>query len=151
MWKLLPGAMLLLTGVLGCRNVQPSDVVGTWTMMDRSRRHLPVELQGARGTIIVNADGSFVASELPEVLPPTPRSQMTVRMRLSSGRGSWRLASWERAQHLHLEFRSFAMTRQDRDGSYGLPLTVSRGWSRLTLYYALGDPDEGRRAEFEKR
>ena len=76
---------------------------------------------------------------------------MKVRMRLDSGSGTWKLASWEGAQHLQLEFDSLPSADERSKGRYGFPLTVSRGWSVSSLYYSLADPDEARRAEFEKR
>lgn len=97
----------------------------------------------------MSADGSFVASELPEELHPVPPYDMKPRIRLDSGSGIWKLASWEGAQHLQLEFHNFPSV--DNKSSYGLPLTVSREWSAVSLYYFLGDPDEMRRVTFEKK
>jgi hypothetical protein len=148
---LLVAICLLLFAMLGCRSVQPSDVVGTWIMNDQSRKELPPEFQGAIGKIIVNADGTFVASELPEPLHPVPPYDMKVRMRLDSGNGTWKLASRQGAQHLQLEFRDIPSADENSKGSYGLPLIVSRGWSAIRLYYTLADPDEARTAEFEKQ
>ncbi len=149
--RLLPIALLFIFGMLGCKSVQPSDVTGTWVMNDQSRKELPPEFQEAFGKIVVNADGTFVASELAELLHPVPPYDMKVRMRLDSGSGVWKLASWEGVQHLQLEFHNLASAEENSHGSYGFPLTVSRGWSTISLYYSLGDPDEARRAEFEKK
>jgi hypothetical protein len=142
---------LFLLGMLGCKSVQPSDVTGTWVMNDQSRKELPPEFQKALAKIVVNADGTFVASELPEPLHPVPPYDMKVRMRLDSGNGVWKLASWEGAQHLQLEFHDLPSADEKSKGSYGFPLTVSRGWAAISLYYSLADPDEARRAEFEKQ
>ena len=73
-------------------------------MTDQSRKRLPSEFQKALARIVLNADGSFVASELPEELRPDAKP----RMRLDSGNGGWKLASWEGTQHLQLEFHDLA-------------------------------------------
>lgn len=152
MSRLLPmTSFLFLLGMLGCKSVQPSDVIGTWVMNAQSRKELPQEFQKALGKIVVKADGTFDASELPEPLHPIPPYDMKVRMRLDSGSGVWKLASWEGAQHLQLEFHDFPSADEKSKSSYGFPLTVSRGWSAISLYYSLADPDEARRAEFEKK
>ena len=143
--------LLFLFGLLGCKSVQPSDVIGTWVMNDQSRKELPPEFQKASGKIVVKADGTFDASELPEPLHPVPPYDMKVRMRLDSGSGVWKLASWEGAQHLQLEFHDPPSADEKSKGSYGLTLSVSSGWSAIDLYYSLADPDEARRAEFEKQ
>src|SRR5439155_26271466 len=151
MWRLLLITPFLFIGMLGCKSVQPNDVIGTWVMKDQSRNELPREFKKGLAKIVVNADGTFVASELPEPLHPVPPYDMKVRMRLDSGSGVWKLASWEGAQQLQLEVHDLASADENSHGSYGFPLIVSRGWSAVTLSYALGDPDEGRSAEFEKR
>ena|SRR5436305_810392 len=138
---------LLFFGMLGCKNVQPSDLTGKWVATDQSRKGWPPEFQKASAKIVVNADGSFVASELPEELHVNGKTQR----RLDSGAGVWKLASREGAQQLQLEFHDLPSVDSDRRGSYGLPLTVSRGWSALTVYYSLDDPDEVRRVMFEKK
>ena len=128
MSRLLPVTIFLfLLGMLGCKRVQPSDVIGTWVMNDQSRKELPQEFQKALGKIVVKADGTFDASELPEPLHPVPPYDMKVRMRLDSGSGVWKLASWEGAQHLQLEFHDLPSADEKSKGSYGFPLTVSKG------------------------
>jgi hypothetical protein len=138
---------LLFFGMLGCKSVQPSDLAGTWVATDQSRKGWPPEFQKALAKIVVNADGSFSASEIPEELHTNAKTQR----RLDSGTGVWKLASWEGAEHLQLEFHNLPSVDSDSHGSYGLPLTVLKGWSALTLYYSLGDPDEVRRVTFEKK
>jgi hypothetical protein len=142
---------LFLFGMLGCKSVQPSDLAGTWVPTDQSRKEWPPEFQKALAKVVVNADGTFVASELPKELHPVPPYDMKPRMRLDSGSGIWKLASWEGAQHLQLEFHDLPSVDSNSHGSYGLPLTVSKGWSAISLYYSLGDPDEVRRVTFEKK
>ncbi len=151
MRRLLAMIFLLFFGMLGCKSTQPSDLAGTWVATDQSRKGWPPEFQKAEAKIIVNPDGTFVASELPEELHPVPPYEMKPRMRLDSGRGTWKLTSWEGAQHLQLEFPDLPPMDGNSHSSYGLPLIVSRGWSILSMYYSLGDPDEVRRVTFEKK
>ena len=142
---------MFLFGMLGCKGVQPSDVTGTWVMTEQSRKALPPEFQKAMGKIVVNTDGTFTASELPEGLHPVPPYDMKLRMRLDSGTGVWKLAPWEGAQHVQLVFHNLVGTNEPNPNSYGFPLTVSRGWSSVILDYALGDPDDGNRVQFERK
>lgn len=147
--RLLP--IVVLVAMLGCKSIKPADVTGTWVITDQSRQSLPSDLQKALAKIVVNADGSFVASELPEELQPTPPYDMKARVRLDSGSGVWKLASWEGSEHLQLEFRMLTSGNENRHVSYGFPLTVSSRWSVVTVHYFLGDPDESRRIEFERK
>jgi hypothetical protein len=62
------------------------------------------------------------------------------RLGLDSGSGVWKIASSEGARHLRTEFHAVADERSD--GSYGFPLVISRGWSTISLYHALGDADQ---------
>src|SRR5947208_1156937 len=63
--RLLSIAFLLFFGMLGCKNIQPSDLTGTWVMRDASRQVLPAELQKASAKIVLDANGTFVASDMP--------------------------------------------------------------------------------------
>lgn len=149
MLRFLPIALLF--GMLGCKSVKTADVTGTWVITDQSRQNLPPGFQKASAKIVVNVDGSFAASELPEELHPVPPYDMKPRMRLDSGNGTWKLASWDGAQHLQLEFHALASADEKSQGSYGFPLIISRERSAMSLYYSLGDPDQGQRVEFERK
>ena len=63
--KFLLIALLLFLFVLGCNNIKPGDLTGTWVMTEASRQVLPAELQKTSATIILDANGTFVASEMP--------------------------------------------------------------------------------------
>ncbi len=143
--------LLSLLGLLGCKNMQPGDLVGIWVMKDSSRHVLPIELQKAVPKIVLDANGTFVASEIPEELPPPPTQPYNPRrrnVRLDSGNGAWRLASREGKQQIQLNFQTM---EGEKDVPYGMQVEVSRGWSAVSLDYFLGDADEGRRISLEKK
>ncbi|HLW97769.1 MAG TPA: hypothetical protein VKR82_03915 [Candidatus Acidoferrales bacterium] len=146
--RLLPIALLF--GMLGCKETKPNEVIGTWILTDQSRQDLPHDLQKVSARVVVNADGSFVAFDLPEGLEPVPPNYMKPPMRLDSGSGVWKLASWQGREHLQLDFEAFAPSDHESHGPYGFPLIVSRGWSAISLSYSLDDPDH-RTVEFEKK
>jgi hypothetical protein len=148
MWRLSPLLLLTFFGAFGCKTVRPMDVVGTWAMAYQSRNVLPAELQKASGMLVVNADGTFKSTELPEELHPIGGTR---RLRLDSGGGIWSLARWDGEQHLELEFHEIAPADTEGSRRYGFPMELSRGWSGLDLYYFLGDPDEVRRITLTRR
>jgi hypothetical protein len=128
-------------GIFGCSNIQPPDVVGAWILMDRSRGALPAELKQAPARLVLNADGTFVASDLPGLFYFAGHHGA----RLDSGTGLWKLASREGKQQLQLEFQAIAGWKDALP--YGTQVEVSKG----VLFYFLGDADEGRRVSFEKK
>jgi hypothetical protein len=140
--------LLPFLGILGCRTARPADITGTWAITDQSRHKLPLGLQGAAGRLIVYADGTFGATELPEAMSPIDEKP---RFRLNSGGGRWSLARWDGAQHLELEFHDLISGDTDDRTRFGFPIEISRGWSAWSLYYFLGDPDDAPRLNFTRR
>lgn len=138
--RLLPVFLLLFFGALGCKSVQPADVIGTWVLKDASRKFLPTELQSAAPKFVLNADGTFVAADMPGLFY-FPRRHAA---RLESGRGVWKLVSREGKQQLQLDFQVIAGWKDALP--YGTQLDALRG----TIFYFFGDPDDGRRIEFER-
>lgn len=151
MTRLLVTAVLLsLLGTLGCKTVQHSDLAGTWMMKDSSRQFLPTELQNAVPKIVLDPNGTFVASEIPEELPPPPTQPYDPKrrtVRLDSGSGVWKLVFREGKQQIQLNFQTM---QGNKDVPYGTQIDVSMGRSVMSLYYFLGDADEGRRVTLEK-
>jgi hypothetical protein len=152
MSRLTASAVLLfLLGMLGCRNVRPSELAGNRVMEDSSRSLLPAESRAAAATLELNADGTFVASQVPEDLPPNPPyddlNQHNI-IRLDTGSGHWALVSEENEQQVQLSFQTMA---GNKDVPYGTQLFISKGLSKVSLFNFLGDPDQGRRISFEKR
>jgi hypothetical protein len=141
MLRFLPIAFLLLFGMLGCKKIQPSDLTGTWVMKDVSRRVLPAELQKASAKIVLDANGTFVASDMPGLFyfPGRHAAQ------LESGTGLWRLVPREGKQQVQLDFQVIAGWKDALP--YGTQLDVSRG----SLFCFFGDADEGRRVAFERK
>ena len=114
-------------------------------MKGSSRQVLPREVQQALPKIVLDADGTFVVSEVPGLFYSPGRRAA----RLESGRGVWKLVSGEGKQQVQLDFHVIAEWKEI-DLPYGTQLDVSRGWSAVSLFYFLGDPDEGRMIDFEK-
>jgi len=133
--------LVSLLGMLGCKDVQPSDLAGTWAMKDGSRKSLPAELQNASAKIVLDANGTFVASDMPGLFYFPGRHAA----RLESGSGTWKLVSHDGKQQVQLNFQVIADWKDALP--YGTQLDVSSG----SLFYFLGDADEGRRVAFEKK
>jgi hypothetical protein len=141
MLKFLPVCLLMFFGVLGCRGVRPSDLAGTWVMKDASRKSLPPELQNASAKVVLGANGTFVASDMPGLFYfPGRRAAL-----LESGSGAWMLVAHDGKQLVQLDFQ--AITGWKDALPYGTQLDVSSG----SLFYFLGDADEGRRVAFERK
>jgi hypothetical protein len=67
MLRFVPIAMLLCLDLLGCTSAKTTDVTGTWVVTDKSRqRFLPSAQQKAAAKIVLEANGTFVASEIPK-------------------------------------------------------------------------------------
>jgi hypothetical protein len=130
----------------GCNDVQSHDLRGTWVIKDSSRQVLPPTLRNASAQIFLAADGSFTVSDIPGLLYfPGKRD-----VGLESGRGSWRLDSHDGSQFVLLTFDDLTGSKPI-DLPYGAQLDLSKGWSETNLYYFIGDADEGRKVEFQKR
>ena len=147
MFRILTTVMLLFFGVLGCQNVKSSEVTGTWVVTDKSRQRFFPAAQKASMKIVLDGDGSFVASEVPEDLLYEPRGSGNG---LVTGSGVWKLSSRDGRQQVGLEFLAITVG-QRRRVPYGTQLNVSGGKSSVALYYFQGDPDQARRIEFKKK
>lgn len=145
-WLIL---LVLPLGAVGCGDVEPSDVVGTWVMEAESRDRLPPEFQGATAKIEVRLDGNFVATELPTPIPPAGPGEWN-RFEVNSGGGTWRLVSSSGTQSLQLNFSDFVSAYHDTRGPYSFHMVVSTG-RRARLYYYPGDPDVNAKIAFEKQ
>jgi hypothetical protein len=127
--------------MLGCKDVKSSDLPGIWVIKDASRKSLPAELQNAAAKIVLDANGTFVASDMPGLFyfPGRHAAQ------LESGSGAWKLVSRDGKQQVQLNFQ--AITGWKDALPYGTQLDVSSG----SVFYFFGDADEGRRIAFEKK
>ena len=132
---------LVLSGVLGCSSGKPDDVIGTWVITEASRRRLPADAQKANAQLVLQADGSFVATDLPGLFSREERDAGI----LDSGRGVWRFVWLGGEQQLLLEFRQRTNTTDTTP--FGRGLLVSRG----SLYYFIGGPDVGLRVSLQKQ
>jgi hypothetical protein len=111
-------------------------------MKDSSWQVVPADLRNGRPKIVIDATGSFVAFDMPGLLKSSPQ--------LDSGSGDWKLVSREGQQQIQLDFQIIANWNKT-NLPYGTQLDVSRGWSSVSLFYFIGDPDKGRMIEFEKK
>jgi hypothetical protein len=127
--------------MLGCKSVQPSDLPGTWEMKDGSRESLPPELRNASAKIVLDANETFVASDIPGLFYFPKRRPA----RLESGSGTWGLVSREGKQQVQLNFQVI------NDWKDALPYGTQLDVSGKSLFYFVGDADEGRRVTFEKK
>lgn len=138
--------IFLLFGIMNCNKLSTdNDIVGTWVMRDSSRKHLPVASRKAPAEIILNTNRTFIASNIPGLLYVDPPGIL----KLDTGSGVWSILTLESGDRLQLEFRTSA------DGKkvtipFGTQFFVSKGLSTVSLYYYIGDPDEGRKIEFYK-
>ena len=147
--KVLAIALLLCFGLLGCKGAEPSDVTGTWVVKDESRhRFLSATQQKGIGKIVLEANGSFVASELPEdLLYGSPLAAEG----LVTGRGDWKLLSRNGKQQVQLNFATIVVGQRGAV-PYGTQLNVAKDWSGVTLFYFQGgEADQGRRIELERK
>jgi hypothetical protein len=110
-------------------------------MTEASRGRLPSDLQKAKPRIVLDASGSFVASDMPALF----YVKESDTAKLENGNGVWKLVSRGGQQDLQLEFQSRA--NEQAAGSVGRRFHISGG----SLFYFIGDPDEGRRVSFEKK
>jgi len=133
--------LLSLLGMLGCKSIERQDLLGTWVIEDVSQSVLPAEIRGVPAKIIFYEEGTFVASEMPGLFYFPGRHAAE----LESGTGTWKLVLREGEQQVQLNFQTIAGWRDALP--YGTQLYVSRS----SLYYFLGDPDEGRRISFVKK
>ena len=141
---MLPIAILLL-GMLGCKSVESSDLAGTWVMKDASRQVLPAGLQKASAKIVMASNGTFLASDIPAIFYFPGQHEA----RLEPGSGDWRVVSREAGQQVQLNFREIRDWNK-KELPFGAQLDVSRAWTSTTLSYFVGDPDQGKRIDFEK-
>jgi hypothetical protein len=124
---------------LSCAGVKADDLVGTWTMLERSRSYFSPELQSAAPQITLNADHTFIASDFPRRKFAEKRIDAVV-----SGRGTWKLLPVDGQDRVSLTFEQV----------YGDQLFIS-DWSTdpgspTMLFLFLGDPDAGDRVLFAR-
>ena len=148
MLRFLPITILLCCCLMSCSKAKRSEVTGTWVVTEKSRHlFLPAAQENAAAKIVLNANGTFVSSEIPEDLlygPPQAGNQLV------TGNGHWKLISRDGEQQVQLNFETIAIGQRGAV-PYGTQLSVSKGWSAMSLFYFQGgDADQGRKIEFEK-
>jgi hypothetical protein len=142
-------AMMLCIELSGCKSSAPRNISGTWTVTNQSREQfLPVAQRNAAAKIVLDANGSFVASEIPDDLLYGPHHGAS---QLVTGNGDWKLVDRDGREEIQLSF-SAIQSGQQGAVPYGAMLDVSSGSARAVLFYFQdGDADQGRKIEFEKK
>lgn len=140
--------LLCLWGALGCERAElPSSALeGTWSLAESSRHFLPSELQGAKSLLVLESDGTFRASAFPGV---SFFLRQDTGIQLVNGSGSWRPSVQGGHRGIDLIFDQIEGVGP-QDVPYGTWLGLSEAWTPLRLFYFEGDPDSGRRIEFER-
>jgi len=139
--KTLLVATFLALEMIGCSNIEPAKLVGTWVLAPSSRQGLPIEFQNNSTRLVLSANGRFVASNVPGLFYAPDRHGA----RLESGNGSWKLASRDGISQVQLNFQTIA---DWKDGlPYGTQLYVSNG----AMYYFIGDPNGGQRVTLQRQ
>ena len=147
---MLLSIIVFLFAITGCQEMKTSEVAGTWVMKEESRKLLIPEVENSTGQINVLTDGTFVAKELP-YRGYFESGKYIDKWRVISGSGTWKFLDISGLQNLYLGFDKFSFEKaEDQSVSYGFPLVISKGWSKIGLYYDLSDPDMHMRVEFEK-
>ncbi len=148
MIRFRPLAAFVLLGLLGCQRPKLSsdEVAGIWVMKEESRRVLPTTLNKISARIVFSGNGTFIASEMPCLL-----SAGRCQEELDAGSGRWKLTYVDGVQEVQIDFYAITGGNTRLPVPYGTQLEISKPRSNVTLQYYLGDPEEGRRLEFEKR
>lgn len=146
--KLWPLGLLALIGIVGCNrsNVTVGDLTGTWVMKRESRQVLPTPLKNASPRIVLQKDGTFIASEMPGLLYGDQRGA-----NLDAGTGTWKLVWREGRQEIQVNFDSITGGSTQLPVPYGTQIMVSKLWSAVNMEYYIGDQDQGVRIELQKK
>lgn len=111
-----------------------SDLPGTWSLTRDSRERLPEEWRARAGSLILDANGTFAAREIPgEIFDQGPR--------LITGSSRWLMSGRE----LRLDLVAVANAH-----SGNVPFSTHLEASGTTLRYFIGDPDNFDTIEFQK-
>ena len=108
-------------------------MVGTWDLTDSSLDFLSTEMVQPVQRIVLKADGSFRATNLPRLFWNFEKS--TNQAELYSGSGHWKVIEGNR---LHLTLES----------GTGEEFFVDKALGGFKIHYFIGDPDEHRRLEY---
>lgn len=130
-------AAIVVSATIGCNTVKPDDLVGNWTMLDRSRQYLPAELRTIAPRLTLGAGGTFTAVDLPGGQIRGPAGVVVAL----SGPGKWALRTQDGRTLIQLTFDGGVGTQLDISNSLGSP---------TTLYYFVSDPDSGQRIELAR-
>ena len=135
-------AALVIVALVSCVG-KPPELAGTWVLDPSSRIQVPVSFNKTSTSVVLNKDGTFIASSLPGFFLFPPNS-----IQLGGGTGTWELVTREGHQQVRLTFETTTINEKRPFGSY---LYVASGLSGLRLFYFIGDPDDGQRVELVRK
>lgn len=124
-----------------------NDLVGTWHATSESRDRLPRQFNRGSLTLILDAEGTFEAHELPGDMIYMDQPQ---RDRLVSGSGRWNFGEKGRDQVVILDFLNLNAEGEDFV-PYRLQMLVSARRRKANICYIRGDPDDWNLLCFEKK
>lgn len=118
----------------GCRPVERSELVGTWTIATESRTDLEPELRSAQGRIDLLTDGTFTITEMP--------GDLFLTEGVISGCGRWELIGGDGSR----SSRFFNLLWQGEETVQLHLEEITAGHGRPTgiQIYVYGDQGEGR-------
>ena len=126
--------------ILTCKAPTKTELEGTWVISADSRALLDSQFREAAGRLILDADGSFHAEQLPLDVEPLGIHPLV------TGSGVWRLDIRGRDHWVQLNFQSFNAEKVD----FGFRLQVASSLSSPALYFFWGDVDTGSRVILRK-
>ena len=130
--RLLSLALLRLLLASDCTSVKQADLMGQWTLADRSREYLPANVRGVESRLTFNGDGTVMVIDLPE------RHGGSTDGYTKTGGGTWRIVSDQGRDRVELTFAEWG-TFLDYASFLESP---------PKLDYFINDPDLGQRIEF---
>lgn len=91
--------MLLMSGCAQ-KEIPPKDVVGTWNATAKCKQYLSAAPRNARPSLLISADGTWQASQLPACFEFFHGENRGV---IPSAQGSWRILKQDSEQVLELQ------------------------------------------------
>jgi len=134
-WSAARAALPLLLLAFACeREIALSDLPGTWTLTRDSREGRPAEARARGSSLVLRANGTFTAQEIPgEIFDQGPG--------FITGNGRWLMSR----RGLRLDLLTVANGDRTK-----VPFSTHFRAAGATLRYFVGDPDDFKTIEFEK-
>jgi hypothetical protein len=115
-------------------------------LTEQTRTPVTSQPRQATGTIDFEQGGRFSARDVPVGILGTQRTQQP---HVFSGAGTWKLVSKGGSQEVELLFQEMQNSVSLRT-PYGTRLIIGERGTSIVLFFFDGDPDEGRKVEFQR-